>query len=351
MRSDDAARDLLVPSTPASTHSGDSRLEAMTFRPSAWTVGAHRQTILGYWLRRRLRFTPPVENLIVDAGHGARLLCYASWQPGPRAAHPALVLVHGLGGHANAGYMFSMGRLAYERGYHVVRMNLRGAGESEELCPRLYNAGLSSDVSAVLNLVARTVPRVALTGFSLGGNLALLAASRDAALMPAQLFAVAAICTPFDLAACARCIDGPGNGFYLYQFMSNLRAAYGRRQRLLSEAYEVGLERRLRTIHEYDDVITARYGGFRDVHDYYARSSSGPYLHALARPTLLLSAADDPLIPPASLAHWPLAPGVVRELWPTGGHVGFVAKSDAPGSFWAADRVLAFFDDVGPVVQ
>ena len=92
----------------------------------------------------------------------------------------------------------------------------------------------------------------------------------------------------------------------------------------------------------FDERITAPYGGYRDADDYYARSSAGPWLASVDRPTLILAAQDDPMVPVRSVEQFPL-PGsglVEREIAPTGGHVGFVAPSDAPGSFWAADRVV-----------
>src|SRR5207245_4591261 len=90
----------------------------------------------------------------------------------------------------------------------------------------------------------------------------------------------------------------------------------------------------------------AHYGGFRDAADYYERSSAGPQLVRIDRPTLILSAADDPMIPGESVARWPLPPPslVQREILPTGGHVGFVAATSAPGRFWAAERVMAFLE-------
>jgi predicted alpha/beta-fold hydrolase len=64
----------------------------------------------------------------------------------------------------------------------------------------------------------------------------------------------------------------------------------------------------------------------------------------IERPTLVLSAGDDPLIPAASVARWPLSPLVRRELTSTGGHVGYVGRAAAPGFFWAPDRALAFLE-------
>ena len=314
------------------------------FRPHPWTAGGHRQTLLGYLCRRRLQWTPPTEDLVVDGSDDVRLLLRASWQPGPRDARPALVIVHGLGGCDRATYAIATGRHAWELGWHVVRVNLRGAGDGETLCPRLYNAGLECDLVDAFEAVGRIVPRQGVVGFSLGASLSILALARQPARVPPGLVGLVAVSPPLDLAACADRIDLAPNRAYRRYFMKNLRRSYRRRQRLVPELYEAGRERGLRSIREWDEVITAPYGGYASADEYYARSSAGPYLGRLDRPTLILAAADDPMVPGESVARWPLpASGlVVREILPTGGHVGFVAPTAAPGRFWAAERAMAW---------
>jgi heptosyltransferase I len=90
-------------------------------------------------------------------------------------------------------------------------------------------------------------------------------------------------------------------------------------------------------------MITAPHGGYASGAEYYERSSSGPHVAAIRHPTLIVAALDDPLIPGESVSRWPLpASGVVvREMLPTGGHVGFAAPTSAPGRFWAAERAMA----------
>ena len=314
------------------------------FRPHPLAVGGHRQTLLGYWCRRPLRWDLPTEDVVVDAGPDVRLLLRASWQPGLRETRPALLAIHGLGGWDASGYVLALGRLAWSQGFHVVRMNMRGAGDSDRLCARLYNAGLSSDLLAAVAAVAGQAPRVVVAGFSLGANLGLLAAGRESRSLPKGLAAVAAVSPPLDLAACADALGRPGNRLYQLYFMRALRAGYARRQRLRPDLFPAGRERGLRTVREYDEAITAPHGGYRDAVDYYARASAGPHLAKIELPALILAAADDPMIPLESVASWPLpASGVVRrEITPTGGHVGFVGPTRAPGRFWAAERVMQF---------
>lgn len=280
----------------------------------------------------------------MPTGDGIRLLLRVSWQPGPRESCPALVLVHGLGGSDASSYVLSTGEAAFRRGWHVVRMNMRGSGDGEDLSPLMYNAGLDGDLLAALGAVAETVSRLAVVGFSLGANLALLAAGRRREHLPGALRAIAAVSPPLDLSACADALERWDNRLYQRYFMVMLAEAYRRRHRRRPDLFPAGLEEGLRTVREYDDVITAPFGGYDGAADYYSRSSAGPWLERIEHPTLVLAAADDPMIPVETVEKWPTGT-VRREFTRTGGHVGFVGRSRAPGFFWAADRALDFLEE------
>jgi predicted alpha/beta-fold hydrolase len=282
----------------------------------------------------------------VEAGQGVRLLLRASWQPGPREDHRALVIVHGLGGSDASAYVVATGRLAWARGWHVVRMNMRGSGDGFDVCPLLYNAGLDTDLLAALSALSRLVPRISVAGFSLGANLALLMLGRRREHLPAALDGTAAVSPPLDLAACAKALEAPGNGLYQRYFMQMLAEGYRRRNRARPDLFGGGREFGLRTVREFDDRITAPFGGYESAAQYYERSSAGPWLAEIDRPALVLAAADDPMIPPVAVSRWPVSPSVRREILPTGGHVGFVGRSQAPGWFWAPERVMGFLESV-----
>ncbi len=274
-----------------------------------------------------------------------RLLLRASWQPGDRAARPAVLLVHGLGGWDLAAYGLATGALAYAMGWHVVRMNMRGAGDSARVYAGLYNAGLDLDLVAAMAAVAAHTPRIGVIGFSLGANLALLAVGRSGALVPpggGERRGRVAAARPRRLRRPAGVGRPTGPTRPTSCATSATRIATARALR--PDLYEAGGEMRPRTLREWDQMITAPHGGYVSGEEYYERSSSGPHVAAIRHPTLLLAAEDDPLIPGESVTKWPLpASGVVvREMLPTGGHVGFVAPTHAPGRFWAAERAMAF---------
>ena len=324
--------------------SGPPGLSATAFHPLWFARGGHAQTLLGFFHRRNLRWTLEVEDLIVESEPGVRILSRATWQPGDRARSPALILLHGMGGWDLSTYMLSMGLHAHAFGYHVIRMNMRGAGASFEVCPRLYNAGLEADLVAVARRLASVTPRVALFGASLGANHVLLAVGRSKSALPHEVKAAVAVSPPVDLLSCSDALHARGNRLYVSRFVADLKTSYARIQARNSSVYEAGREAGVRTVREFDERITAPYAGFASAEDYYTRSSAGPWLQAIERPTLIVSAEDDPMIPGESVRKFalPACGAVTREILHTGGHVGFAARTKAPGRFWAAERALAF---------
>ena len=146
------------------------------FRPLL--PGGHLQTLGGVLARSFLKWPFPSEDVVVDAGRDVRLLLRASWQE-KGADRPGLLLVHGLEGTDEAHYVVSAGVAAFRSGWHVIRMNMRGCGDSLSLCPELYNAGLTGDLLAAAEWLASRVARFAIIGFSLGAGLTLLTLARE----------------------------------------------------------------------------------------------------------------------------------------------------------------------------
>lgn len=321
-------------------------MTSRTFHPSAFLPGGHLQTVGGVVFRSGLRWRFPTEEILIGGEDGARLLVRASWQDD--SERPAVLLVHGLEGSDSSGYMLSTGRLLFDSGWHVIRMNMRGCGESLELCPRLYHAGLTTDLLAVARWLATRVSRFALFGFSLGGNLCLLTAAKERSKLPGELASVVAVSPPLDMSRCARALERPSSFLYQNRFMLSLRASYRARQKLSPELYQAGRERGLRTLREFDSEITAFYCGYDDAEHYYRVVSPGPLLAFIDRPTLVLTSADDPLIPLSSVTRWASSEDARIEVTASGGHVGFVGRSLAPRGFWAAERAMAFLEEVTP---
>ena len=78
-----APPDRVGPQTGSCRVSGQP-IASVAFRPPFGVGGGHRQTLLGHLLRRRVPWSLPAEDVIVESEPDVRLLLRASWQPGPR---------------------------------------------------------------------------------------------------------------------------------------------------------------------------------------------------------------------------------------------------------------------------
>ena len=111
---------------------------------------------------------------------------------------------------------------------------------------------------------------------------------------PPQLRGVAGVCPTIDLAKCADALALPGNFIYEGHFVRNLKERMRRKAALFPGKFDLGPLARVRTVREFDNEITARYCGFRDAGDYYARSSALRVAAVIRVPTLIVTAQDDP---------------------------------------------------------
>jgi predicted alpha/beta-fold hydrolase len=134
---------------------------------------------------------------------------------------------------------------------------------------------------------------------------------------------------------------------YETHFLKSLRAKALAKLDVYPDLFDRAAVERARTLWDFDDAVTAPVHGFLDAEDYYARSSSIRYLHGIRRPTLLLSAEDDPFLPREVLDEVRAiardTPALVVDFVQRGGHVGFVS-GHLPWRphWWAEWRVLDF---------
>lgn len=240
------------------------------------------------------------------------------------AASTALVTIHGLGGCTESEYMVRMARLASEAGFACLRLNLRG---SDRQGNDFYHAGLTSDLHAALKSpLLAGFDTLALVGFSMGGHVALKAATED---LDPRVTAVAAVCSPLDLAPCAVSFDRPNRWLYRRYVMASLLDIY----RAVAERRPVPLPveeaAKLTRIRDWDEKIVAPRWGFEGSDDYYARASVGPLLPSLKVPALLVQAAADPMVPDAAVRPaLDAASGVTAHWVARAGHVGFPRDVD-----------------------
>jgi predicted alpha/beta-fold hydrolase len=276
------------------------------------------------------------------------VLVRCRWQAERRSA-PTLLLVHGLEGSSESRYMLGTADKAARAGFNVLRMNLRTCGGTLHLTQTLYHSGLSQDVRAVVEELSGRdgLAEIYLAGFSLGGNQALKLAGEQGGEVPPSLRGVAAVSPSIDLAACADAIKWRSNWIYNRQFLRSLKQRLREAAAHYPEIYRADAADLVGSIREFDSIVTAPHGGFRDADDYYARSSSLQFIPSIRTPTLVVQAQDDPFVPFESFRHPSLAanPHLLLLAPEQGGHVGFLSGDEAAAGedrFWAENRVVEF---------
>ena len=319
------------------------------FIPRFGLRGAHAQTIAGNFLpRKNLLPIGERRKFIVakhDSGLEIAIECSCHWQSQPREA-TTVVIVHGLEGSVESQYVIGTGSKAWTSGMNVVRMNMRNCGNTEMLTPTLYHSGLSADVGAVVEELIHEdrLQRIAIVGFSMGGNLVLKLAGEWGDKAPPQARAVATVSPAMDLAASADALHSWQNWAYERRFLRGLRNRYRHKATLFPDRYDLSHLRPFASIREFDHEITARYEGFTGADDYYYRASSARVLDRIRIPTLVIHAKDDPFIRVLPETRGKLVGNPAIRFVETryGGHCAFLAPPNGYDGRWAEKTVIDF---------
>jgi len=327
-------------------HSSSTSKIQSVFRPRRWLRGGHLQTLAGNFLKRPNGLPEPEERLF-QVEDDVQVLCHCHWQPdGSRQRTMTLMLVHGLEGSSNSGYVLGTGGKAWARGWNVVRMNIRNCGGTENLTPTLYHSGLSGDIRGVISTLIEqdNLQNVGVAGFSMGGNQVLKCIGEWGIEAPKELVAAAAISPAADLSLSADVIHRPANRMYEWWFMRGLRARLRRKAALFPGKYDVSLLAKANSIRNFDEHITARYMGFEGAEDYYTKASSSRVLDRIAIPTLVIHADDDPFIKlsPETISRFESNPNIHFIYTEHGGHCAFLSEPNGYDGRWAENQIVDF---------
>jgi len=297
------------------------------WRAPGWLPGGNLQTIWAATLSRRHLGVPPQfvrerwttpDGDFIDVDH---LQATAAAQA-PRH----LVLFHGLEGSSASQYAQAFAAVAAARGWAYSVPHFRGCSGEINLAPRAYHSGDFEEIGWILQrLRARSAAPLLVVGISLGGNALLRWAQESGDSAAATAAAIAAVCSPIDLAAAGRAIDSGFNWLvYSRMFLKTMKPRAMAKWQQHPGLFDRDRLAAARTLYEFDDVFTAPLHGFRDTPDYWARASAKPQLARIRIPALVLNARNDPFVPAVSLPA-PHEVGRHVTLWqpPHGGHVGF----------------------------
>ena len=319
-----------------------------TFKPAWWLNNAHLQTLYPALTRK----TPPPpglrrERLITPDNDFIDIDWYGEGR------QPLIILLHGLTGSSQSSYIKGLQFALLARGLRSVTLNFRGCSGEYNRTARCYHSGETEDLHFLYQTLRRREPDtpIAAVGFSLGGNVLLKWLGEQGIQL--SLFAAIAVSVPLVLSVCATKLDAGFSKIYRENLLRELKDHVLEKQRHLEQLGEhseadrieqLGDLSDIQSFWQYDDRVVARLHDFKNVHDYYQRSSSRQFLKSITVPTLLIQAIDDPFMTAAVLPGLDeLSPSIQLELTPGGGHVGFVAGATPfKPDYWLDQRIPEF---------
>jgi uncharacterized protein len=203
---------------------------------------------------------------------------------------------------------------------------------------RFYHSGATEDLAAVIDHVIASYEKIALVGFSLGGNVLLkhLGETRR------RIWGAVAFSVPCDLTSSVDRLDESANNLYTRRFIRKLRQKIIEKKRRFPDLLDISQIDRMHTFHEFDAAYTAPLHGFSSAEEYWREASCVTKLGQISAPTLLVNAANDPFLSPVCFPT-----EIARqsdyfylETPESGGHCGFIGTV----ANWQEKRALEFLD-------
>jgi len=264
-----------------------------------------------------------------------------------------VLVVHGLEGNSERGYMQGMVRAINRNGWDAVAVNQRGcSGEANKLYVS-YHSGKTDDLDTAVRYVLQKhhYQHLLLVGFSLGGNIVLKYTGENGSALPPFVKAVAAVSVPCDLKSASVALHHRSNFIYLKRFIRSLKKKALAKKQLFPEApFTVAQIEGVKDFDDFDNMYTGPAHGFKDAEDYWAKSSSKQFLPRVTVPSLLINALDDSFLaagcyPFEEARNNPQFHLVTPQF---GGHVGFTQNWLLKDDMWHEHQVITFFKEHHP---
>jgi predicted alpha/beta-fold hydrolase len=270
----------------------------------------------------------------------------------------------------NQWYLRLLGRKAFAAGYAVVIFDWRAHGKTAQLSPTLTSDGIYEGedfvrIAAEAKIMGCPAP-FWLTGFSLGGHLALWGIKaaetlstwgQDLPLEESDIAGGAVICPNLDSNRSLSYLVKHKWGKYIEKRIARaLKKLAWQIHEYHPESINPDAIRRANSIWGFDHELVIKPLGFSSVEDYYQASCPLPFLPKLSKPTLIIYAADDPLFDPTIIPDLKTAcannPNIDLRVTNHGGHVGYISnktceRQNQDGDrWWAWNRILDWFEKV-----
>ncbi len=261
-----------------------------------------------------------------------------------------ILLTHGLEGDSGRQYVKGMAKFFYdEKKWDVLAWNCRSCSGEMNRALRLYHHGEISDIGEVIahTLQRKAYHTVVLAGFSMGGNISMKYLGIMGRNKPDPVRACIAFSSPTDLEAGAEVLDHPSNFIYRRRFLHFLKIKMEKKSEQYPGAVDLSRFKYIRHWRDFDEYFSAPLNRFRDAAEFYEVASAKNFMAGTVVPTLLVSALNDPILPPNCYPkdiceHHKM---IYLEMPKHGGHVGFWRPGEKYA--WSERRTAEFLETAG----
>lgn len=325
-----------------------------TYEPPARLWNGHLQTIIPSLFRKvtvdyvRERIdTPDDDFLDLDWAYSNRSRTGVPAEA-DELLKPLIILSHGLEGSSTSTYLAGMVRHLTRSGFDCLAWNARSCSGEMNRQQRFYHVGDTGDLHHVIqHAFSKGYSTIYLIGFSAGGNVTLKYLGEHAGEVHPAIKKAVTFSVPLDLIGSTRRLERWDSLVYNYRFNRTLKRKVLQKAALMPGVFQTEAVSRARSVREFDALFTAPMNGFRDVTDYYTRSSSLQFVPDIRVPTLIVNAKNDPFLSPECFPETMARelPNVWMEFPEQGGHCGFASKTSSISGhqpYWSEERAVSF---------
>ena len=305
----------------------------------AWQFNGHLQTVAA-GLFRALPETPYRRERIETADHDFLDLDWLE-----NGHHRLVVISHGLEGSTSHSYIRGMAALFAREGWDVLAWNCRSCSGEMNRAFRLYHHGDVEDIGTVIHhaIDKQRYPTIALVGYSMGANITLKYLGVHGENVPQAIKTAAVFSAPVQLEEGALVLDRWDNFLYRRRFKRKLSEKIKAKAVQFPGTLDIEKLAQIKHWRDFDEWFSAPICGYENAEEFYRMASAANYLKGIRIPTLLVNAANDPILTPGCM------PSALAqhhdffhfEMPHEGGHCGFqMPKKDV--FTWAEYRALEF---------
>ncbi|WP_415397121.1 hydrolase [Sulfurimonas sp. CS5] len=318
------------------------------FTPTFLLKNRHIQTLYSSLFRKI-----PIHNFDIERfelSDGDFIECYWYNKRDKTSSRPIVLLFHGLTSSYKSPYILGTMRELDKNGYDSVVVHFRSSSGVMNIKPSSYHSGKTDDAMEFIKSLQDkyTTSKIFAIGYSLGGNvlLKLLGELSDASPITAAI----SISAPLQLDICSDQMNRGFSKFYQHLLLKDLNNSLEKKYKTHDMKSLINLDKKdvkkLSTFWEFDDAYTAPIHGFASAQDYYTKSSSKQFLKHIKTNTLVIHSLDDPFTTPKILPKEDEIPlNIKLEVYPYGGHVGFIEGSFLKPKYWLEERIINYFHE------